>query len=514
MTVYDGRYLENVPLPDFEQFANSSITCHKEQFSEDAMTDRHRSYAELFRLLDLFLVCLSFVIATVLTVQERQLFSLSQFLSVRTRLSNFGIFLLALTLSYLVLSLSGLYRSRRLSGATSEVADIAKGATLTAGVFMITGMVFSVVMIDLPFVLIFLLSTVTSFLGSRLILRSTLRLLRMRGRNIRYMLILGTNQRAIDFARRLNNSPHRGYRILGFVDDEWEGMTAFHETEFQVVSSISGLTSFLRTSVVDEITIYLPFASSYGRCYDIAQLCQEHGIVMHFTSDLFGSTSMTRRTEEFDGEHFITAGMGFRDIFPSAVKRALDIVISLTILVVSSPILLVAGAAIKLTSKGDVLFLQDRVGVNKRTFKIFKLRTMVPDAEMLLTRLEGQNEVSGPVFKIRADPRITLVGKFLRASSIDELPQLLNVLIGEMSLVGPRPLPLRDVKGFALDWQRRRFSVKPGITCLWQVGGRSSISFDQWMLLDMQYMDEWSIWLDFKIMLQTIPAVFRGSGAM
>jgi lipopolysaccharide/colanic/teichoic acid biosynthesis glycosyltransferase len=138
---------------------------------------------------------------------------------------------------------------------------------------------------------------------------------------------------------------------------------------------------------------------------------------------------------------------------------------------------------------------------------------MVPDAERLMPSLVSMNEASGPVFKIRDDPRITPIGRLLRRSSIDELPQLFNVLKGEMSLVGPRPLPVRDYQGFNEDWQRRRFSVKPGITCLWQVNGRSAISFEQWMLLDLQYMDEWSLWLDIKILARTVPAVMRGSGA-
>ena len=144
---------------------------------------------------------------------------------------------------------------------------------------------------------------------------------------------------------------------------------------------------------------------------------------------------------------------------------------------------------------------------------IYKFRTMIPHAEDMLSELEKQNEVSGPVFKIKKDPRITPIGRMLRRTSIDELPQLINVLKGDMSLVGPRPLPFRDYEGFNEDWQRRRFSIRPGITCLWQINGRSAIQFDEWMKLDLQYMDQWSLLLDLKILAQTIPAVWKGSGA-
>jgi lipopolysaccharide/colanic/teichoic acid biosynthesis glycosyltransferase len=152
--------------------------------------------------------------------------------------------------------------------------------------------------------------------------------------------------------------------------------------------------------------------------------------------------------------------------------------------------------------------------LDKRRFKIWKFSTMVPGAERLMPALEGQNEATGPVFKIRNDPRVTPLGRWLRRTSIDELPQLFNVLRGDMSLVGPRPLQVRDFDGFNEDWHRRRFSIKPGMTCLWQVNGRSGITFDQWMLLDLQYMDEWSLWLDFKILVKTVPAVLKGAGAV
>jgi lipopolysaccharide/colanic/teichoic acid biosynthesis glycosyltransferase len=182
-------------------------------------------------------------------------------------------------------------------------------------------------------------------------------------------------------------------------------------------------------------------------------------------------------------------------------------------MVLLSPLFLIVAVLIRLCSPGPVFFVQTRLGLNKRRFCIYKFRTMVPNAEQRIQELEEFNEARGPVFKIKNDPRITPIGRFLRRSSIDELPQLFNVFRGEMSLVGPRPLPVRDYEGFDQDWQRRRFSVTPGITCLWQVNGRSSIDFEKWMDLDMRYIEEWSLWLDLKILAQTIPAVLKGSGA-
>jgi len=234
---------------------------------------------------------------------------------------------------------------------------------------------------------------------------------------------------------------------------------------------------------------------------------------MRFNPDIFGLKITRWRAEEFDGAEYIATYFSSRDLWPRTVKRMLDIAMASTALLILSPILLITAIAIKLTSPGPVLFVQERVGLNKRRFKIFKFRTMISNAEMLMADLEKHNEATGPVFKIKNDPRITTIGKFLRRRSIDELPQLFNVLKGDMSLVGPRPLPVRDYEGFNEDWQRRRFSVKPGITCLWQVNGRSGISFNQWMILDLRYLDEWSIWLDLKILAKTVPAVVKGAGA-
>jgi exopolysaccharide biosynthesis polyprenyl glycosylphosphotransferase len=336
---------------------------------------------------------------------------------------------------------------------------------------------------------------------------------RTHGRDLRYMLILGTNSRAIEFARRISASRQRGYRLLGFVDNEWPGLYALRQSGFEVVCDYAGLAEYLRRNVVDEVAIYLPFGSFYKHASRVAGLCQQHGITMRMHSDIFDLKTTRWRAEEFAGDQYISTYAYSTELGPRTIKRMIDVALSALALACLSPVLLLAAAAIKLTSRGPVFFLQERIGLNKRRFKIFKFRTMGPDAEKRIAALESRNEATGPVFKIRRDPRITPIGRLLRRSSIDELPQLLNVLIGDMSLVGPRPLPVRDYEGFNEDWQRRRFSVKPGITCLWQIGGRSDITFEQWMRLDLQYMDEWSLWLDLKILTKTVPAVFKGAGA-
>jgi len=477
------------------------------------VTEKQRLTIDLVKLCDLILVVFSLALTTVFIVETESDIPLAQFLSMRTRVVNFGIVALALLICHIVFSLCGLYRSRRFSRRRMEMVDILRATTLSVACFVVLSSVFSIQMMTIHFLAVFwVISSMTLAVG-RLTLRLVAARLRMHGRNLRHMLILGTNPRAVEFARRICASRTRGYHLLGFVDDNWPGIGALEEDNFTVVSDYAGLAEYLRRNVVDEVAIYLPFGSFYRHSSEVASLCQQHGITMRFNSDIFGLKTSRWRAEEFCGDQYITTYTGVNEFVPRTVKRVFDLVIAAIALLIFSPILIAAAIAIKLTSPGPVLFLQERIGLNKRRFKIFKFRTMVPNAEMLMAVLEQRNEVTGPVFKIKNDPRITPIGKFLRRSSIDELPQLLNVLIGHMSLVGPRPLPVRDYEGFNEDWQRRRFSVKPGITCLWQVNGRSAISFDQWMLLDLQYMDEWSLWLDLKILVKTVPAVFKGAGA-
>jgi exopolysaccharide biosynthesis polyprenyl glycosylphosphotransferase len=465
------------------------------------------------KLFDISLLILSFGLATVFVAYGDKGVGLEQFFSMRVKLSNCIAFVSIVLAWHIIFSFCGLYESRRLSAWHAELVDVIKATTLSSVLLAVLAASHRITMITPSFLASFWLVSSLLLTASRLVLRPLLASLRRRGRNLRYVLVLGTNSRAIDFARKIEAIPELGYRILGFVDDDWHGMPDFQQTGFSLVSAYRDLPEFLRRNVVDEVAMYLPFGAFYEASCQAAALCEQHGITLRFDGDIFGLKKSRSTDDEFDGHHYVATSAGAYDWWSLAVKRLLDITFSLILLILLAPVFVVVAVLIQLYSPGPVFFRQVRMGLNKRRFRIFKFRTMVPNAEKMMAQLEAHNEASGPVFKIKEDPRITPIGRVLRRTSIDELPQLVNVLKGDMSLVGPRPLPVRDYEGFSEDWHRRRFSVRPGITCLWQVSGRSSLPFEQWMKLDLQYMDEWSLWLDMKILAQTVSAVLKGSGA-
>jgi len=337
--------------------------------------------------------------------------------------------------------------------------------------------------------------------------------MRIHGRNLRHILIVGTNLQAVQFAQKIEKNKELGYRLIGFVDNKWQGIGEFETTGYHPITDLDNLADFLSHNIVDEVVICLPMKVYSRKAPKIISVCREQGVIVRSLLDVFIPELTESKIEQLENESVFTIYPGKMDGFPVLMKRALDFSISLILIIILSPLFIITALLIKLTSPGPVFFIQERMGLNKRKIRIYKFRTMVANAEQKLAEFEHLNEVSGPVFKIKDDPRITRVGRFLRKTSIDELPQLFNVLKGDMSLVGPRPLPVRDYNGFNQDWHRRRLSVRPGITCLWQINGRSSIPFEKWMELDMEYIDHWSLWLDFKILTKTIPAVLNGSGA-
>lgn len=474
---------------------------------------RRRFLINLLKVFDLVLVTLSFGVAMLLAAYSDNRVSIAEFLSIRVKLSNCVIFVAFLFVWHLLLQSHGLYRSKRVPTREADILEAMKAIAVSTACLAAGAVLFHISLVTPRFLILFWSFGTVLVAVSRVALRETLDQTLQRGRNLRYVLIVGTNPRAVEFARRIKAEPERGYRVLGFVDDAWAMKGGFEKGDFSLLCRTDELPDFLRRNVVDEVAMYLPLRSYYERASQVAMLCEQNGIPMRFDGDIFSLKKARSRAEEFGGQSYVTASTNVREWWPLTIKRVVDVVFSIILLIVFSPIFTLVALLIFVESEGPILYLQERVGLNKRRFRMYKFRTMVPNAEKLMNRLEGLNEVSGPVFKIKNDPRVTRVGKFLRRASLDELPQLLNVLKGDMSLVGPRPLPVRDYEGFSEDWQRRRFSVRPGITCLWQIAGRSSIPFEQWMILDLQYVDEWSLWLDFKILARTIPAVVKGVGA-
>jgi exopolysaccharide biosynthesis polyprenyl glycosylphosphotransferase len=474
---------------------------------------RRQALLTAFKLFDVVLMVTAFGLATVPVLYEADVASFAQFLEMRIRVNDFLIFTGLLAAWHLIFTSFGLYQSHRLGRPRAEMVSVIKAVTLSTFVVFVAALFLKISLVTPVFLMVFWAIGSGLVVMSRLTLRYFLKRVRLHGRNLRFVLIAGTNARGVELAGKIESTPELGYRIIGFADEDWFGMEAFQQTGYKLVCSLDDFPNFLRNSVVDEVVMALPVRSYYFHASRIAAICEEQGIIMRFPSGIFNLKLARSKTEEFEDHALITIYTGTHEGWPIAVKRLLDCALSLTALVALAPLFLIVALFIKLTDPGPVFFVQKRMGLGKRRFSLYKFRTMVRDAEAKLREIEHLNEVSGPVFKIKNDPRITAVGRFLRKTSIDELPQLINVFMGEMSLVGPRPLPVRDYEGFDQDWQRRRFSVRPGITCLWQVNGRSSIPFERWMELDMEYIDKWSLWLDLKILAQTIPAVLRGSGA-
>jgi exopolysaccharide biosynthesis polyprenyl glycosylphosphotransferase len=467
-----------------------------------------------FKAADLLVMVASFVVAVATVILGSAWYLLPRIFTVRLKPGNLLLFLLLMWAWYLIFSAFGLYRSRRLSSVREETLDVVKATSVgSMAILGVDTLFIDIELVTSPFLVAFwaMSAALTSLV--RLTLRLGLEWLRVRGRNLRNLVIVGTNARALRFAELVENKPTLGYQIKGFVDEEWRGTDKFRHTGRELVARLGEFGTYLRDHVVDEVVIALPVSSHYAQFAHILRHCEEQGVLVHMLPDFFDVTHARLRLEVLEEQPVITLRTGAMEGWPVLVKRTFDVVLSLALLIVLAPVFALVAAIIKLTSPGPVFFVQDRVGLHKRPFRFVKFRTMVQDAERQQAALERLNQVDGPAFKIWNDPRMTPFGSFLRRTSVDELPQLFNVLMGDMSLVGPRPLPLRDYRAFDANWHRRRFSVRPGMTCLWQIAGRNSIPFEKWMELDMRYIDEWSLWLDFKILAGTVPAVVSGKGA-
>ena len=470
--------------------------------------------ARFHKVLDIFLIVFSFVVAY--QIKRNFIFwGINSGLS--TEPNYYLVLLILVLLAPVVFRLAGFYQSYRTQTYYQIGIRVGKAVVaLLGGVIVLLFLVHESGVSRLLFALFGVILMVMLLL-SKSIVFYTLQHYRAKQYNTRNVLIVGTGFRAKRMIKSLQRQKSSGYQIMGYLVPGTNNPVS--ETLPEGIKNLGPITLFptiLLEQVVDEII----FASDLGNIESIneyIQFAEELGINIRIVPDfqlekiMYHPQTASVFMQEFAGMSTIAISTVSQQHGELFIKSCIDYIIAGIGLVILSPLLLLISLAIKLNSKGPVLFIQERSGIHGRIFNVLKFRTMVENAEELKSALEQRNEADGPVFKITKDPRITSLGRFLRTTSLDELPQLVNILLGQMSLVGPRPPIPSEVEQYE-PWQRRRLSMKPGITCIWQVSGRNNIDFDHWMQLDLDYIDNWSLFLDIKILFKTIRTVASCNG--
>ena len=417
---------------------------------------------------------------------------------------------LVLVLTYAVgwvtiLSLTGMYRPRARWTIRSEAVDLLRATLILAAVVLAILFWVRLAEVSRTFLVILFPTQWFVALVTRVAMRVSFRQLRSHGYNRRFMIIVGGGDRGLAFGRKVEAHRELGLEIRGYVADD---VSLVFPLGWKRLGPLDDIQRILNTEVIDEVAICLPF-SSWDKVDAITQICEDQGKIVRVPMDVLDRAFASGRVEDLDGTPVYSLVTGPDRVLGMALKRLVDLAGGILGVLLLSPILVGVAVAIRLMDGSPVLFRQRRVGLHGRPFTVVKFRTMTRDAEDRYMDVADLSHSRGPAFKMDGDPRVTRLGRFLRRTSLDELPQLWNVLRGEMSLVGPRPAPQREVDGYDL-WHRRRLSMKPGITGLWQVTARRSNSFDERAELDLAYIDRWSFWLDLKILVRTIPAAFEG----
>lgn len=469
------------------------------------LKSRARLISRLAKLTDFFLVVLAFSLAYWLREPWGGLKPLQDYL---------WILLVMVPVGYVQMARYGLYESirrRQLFDLVTGLFNVhlAAGGAGAAAIFFIDPLGFSRSLYLLFLAISFLLLT-----SEKCLARMAIGLARRRGYNYRNILVVGTGERALHFKTLLGQYDDWGLRVLGFITNDHEQAESTLDG-LPVLGRLADLVAICKAQPVDEVAFCLP--RSHALHLEVERSLREMdelGITVRMVLDLFELPTAKRQLEFFHEEiPILTFYSSAFDAQQSVLKRLLDVsgaLVGLTITLLLLPFIVVA---IRLDSPGPIFFSQLRVGERGRTFRLWKFRSMSVDAESRKQALLQHNEMKGAIFKIQDDPRITRIGKFLRQTSLDELPQFWNVLKGEMSLVGTRPPTPEEVAHYQT-WHRRRISIKPGITGLWQVSGRNKVQdFDEIVRLDLRYIDNWSLWFDLKLIFRTLKVVFRREGS-
>ncbi len=412
--------------------------------------------------------------------------------------SYFWISLLLFFVAPLVLDTQGFYSRSAWPSRAQTIWPLAKTSLIITLLIIGVMFMFKIQLTRSVFLIFALLSIVLAWGKEEGLLRWQRR--RMTRADLqKRIILLGSPEETQQMLARIDDANDTSYRVVLQFNIDHESIESLlrqmHECSANVVLINAGHTKFTRIE-------------------QVINACELEGVEVWLAADFFNTQIARTAVDDFHGVPLLVFHSTPAASLQGLAKQAIDFTGAMAMLVLLSPVMLLCALAVKFTSPGSILFQQKRSGINGRPFTMYKFRSMATNADQRKHELAAMNEMSGPVFKVGEDPRITPIGRFLRRFSLDELPQLLNVLRGEMSLVGPRPLPVDETKRFEDLSHRRRLSVKPGLTCLWQISGRNEVKeFSDWVRLDLEYIDNWSLWLDIKILLRTIPVVFIGTGA-
>jgi exopolysaccharide biosynthesis polyprenyl glycosylphosphotransferase len=419
---------------------------------------------------------------------------------------------LAIAVPYWCLTLyaNGIYLSMRTRSYLEILWALVKSAAMT---FLMLGTFIFLFKLTFMSRLFFVLFTGLSFLFiwmEKTAIFMSAHYVRRQGLSTRRLLIVGTGKRALEFLKRIDNHPEWGFEILGAIDDE-PSRGIRKVGRLSVIGTLDDIPQIFHKDAIDEVIFVVP-RSRLNALQGAIDDCETEGVVVTVAVDLFDTKLARASVTELDGVpllHFKTTRAKEWELL---VKRLFDFAASGAGILILSPLFLILAILIKVSSRGPVFFKQARLGLSGRKFTLYKFRTMRLGAQDVLSNVDDLNAMTTPEFRDKKTRWITPVGRFMRKFSLDELPQLINVFVGHMSIVGPRPTVPDEVDKYK-DWHRRRFSMKPGITCLWQVNGRNNVPFEDWMKLDLEYLDNWSLWLDTKILMKTVPVVLFGIGA-
>jgi len=404
------------------------------------------------------------------------------------------------------------YRSPRESSVLSYAWSVFRSVAVCMGLLFTLLFVLNIEYVSRGVILLFFAVEFLILLVTRFGVARYYRKLIATGEKPYKVLIIGTGYRAIHLSKTLEKNAEWGIDIIGHLDPDPKRVGSKVQGA-TVLDTVGNISHILKVHVVDEVIMAIP-RTMLEDTEAIAYACGEEGIKLRLMADVYNLQVTRWSLVELGDIPLLTLEPVALDERKLFVKRVLDLTFTLLSMPFILPLMGIIAIAVKFDSPGPVFFNQERVGLKKRTFAMKKFRSMVVGSEEMLSDIEHLNEAEGPIFKIKDDPRVTPVGRFIRKTSLDELPQLFNVIKGEMSLVGPRPMSIRDVDLFNKGIQRKRFSVKPGITCIWQISGRSNLPFEKWLEFDLQYIENWSLWLDLKILLKTIPVVLMSKGAV